>query len=80
MVGFADDDAHKWRTQIHGYPVIGDYRGLVSLVLGGAVDTIIVSTRQIDVKRLRDLETLCAEHGVRLSRLQYDFHHLGTVS
>ena len=80
MVGFADDDAHKWRTQIHGYPVIGDYRGLVSLVLGGAIDTIIVSTKKIDVNRLRDLETLCAEHGVRLSRLQYDFQHLIAVS
>ena len=79
MIGFADDDARKWRTQIDGYPVLGDYKELASLVLAGAVDAIVVSTRRIDSTRLADLKELCAEHGVRLSRLQYDFHHLGTV-
>ena len=80
MVGFADDDARKWRTEIDGYPVLGDYKGLVALVMGGAVDAIVVSTKAVDANRLRDLETVCSAHGVRLSRLQYDFKHLVAVS
>ena len=76
MLGFIDDDPGKHRARVQGYPVLGGYDSLVSLIAGGAVDAVVVSARLIDLGRLSDLETLCAEHGVTLSRLQFDLEEL----
>jgi UDP-GlcNAc:undecaprenyl-phosphate/decaprenyl-phosphate GlcNAc-1-phosphate transferase len=69
VLGFVDDDPRKLRMRVHGYPVLGGYDSLASLVSGGVVDAVVVSARMIDVKRLGDLERLCAAHDVSLSRL-----------
>ena len=69
IIGFVDDDPRKQRMRVQGYPVLGDYRSLAALILGGAVDSVVISARMIDVDRLRELEVICAEHGVALSRL-----------
>ena len=70
ILGFADDDARKQRMRVQGYPVIGGYESLRSLVASGAVDLVVISARLIDVDRLRALEALCGDHGVALSRLR----------
>ena len=80
MLGFVDDDTSKLRTWIHGYPILGDYNGLVSLVMSDAIDCVVLGTRMIDSGRLSDLEKLCAEHNVRLSRMHVDFKSLVAVS
>lgn len=69
IVGFVDDDARKQRARVQGYPVLGGYGSLATLVLSGAVDAVVISARIIDIERLRDLENLCAEQGVSLARL-----------
>lgn len=69
IVGFVDDDPRKQRMRVQGYPVLGDYRSLSVLILSGAVDSVVISARIIDVDRLRELESLCAKHSVSLSRL-----------
>jgi UDP-GlcNAc:undecaprenyl-phosphate GlcNAc-1-phosphate transferase len=69
IVGFVDDDARKQRVRVQGYPVLGGYAALAALIISGAVDAVVISTRIIDVDRLHDLEALCGEHGVSLARL-----------
>jgi UDP-GlcNAc:undecaprenyl-phosphate GlcNAc-1-phosphate transferase len=69
ILGFVDDDPRKQRMRVQGYPVLGGFASLSSLVLSGVVDAVVVSARLIEVERLRELEALCAEQGVSLSRL-----------
>jgi UDP-GlcNAc:undecaprenyl-phosphate GlcNAc-1-phosphate transferase len=80
MIGFVDDDAGKWRARVQGYPVLGGVDSLVSLIRSGAVDSIIVSSQLVDLRRLRELEALCLEHDVTLSRLNLTLEPLGAVS
>jgi UDP-GlcNAc:undecaprenyl-phosphate GlcNAc-1-phosphate transferase len=80
MLGFIDDDAAKRGSRVQGYPVLSGYSGLRSLVEGGAVDRIVISTRSISMSRVRELEQLCAARGVALSRLNFQLEHLVAVS
>jgi UDP-GlcNAc:undecaprenyl-phosphate GlcNAc-1-phosphate transferase len=69
LVGFIDDDPRKRRARVRGYPVLGSFETLSHLVLSDSLDAVVLSTRAIDAARLRQLEALCAEHSVELSRL-----------
>jgi UDP-GlcNAc:undecaprenyl-phosphate GlcNAc-1-phosphate transferase len=80
MLGFIDDDPGMARARMQGYPVLGDFKSLDSLIRNGAVDTVVLSTHLIDVERLDALKALCAEHQVALSRLHYKLDQLVAVS
>ena len=80
MLGFIDDDERKRGSRIQGYRVLGGYDRLLSLLEGGAVDRVVLSTRSIPLGRLRNLEALCADKGVALSRLDFKLEHLVAVS
>ena len=80
MLGFIDDDFDKQKQRVMGYPVLGGYDSLVSLIRGGAVDVVVVATRLIAVDRLAELEQMCTEQRVRLSRLHFDLEDLVAVS
>src|SRR5262245_9490941 len=69
IVGFIDDDPRKRRARVRGYPVLGAFETLSQLVLSDSLDAVVLTTRSIDTARLRQLEALCAEHSVDLSRL-----------
>ena len=74
MIGFIDDDPRKSRARIQGYPVLGGYESLRLLVISGAVDTIVISTRLMDVTRLQMLQELCSAHQVDLSKMHFELH------
>jgi UDP-GlcNAc:undecaprenyl-phosphate GlcNAc-1-phosphate transferase len=80
MLGFVDDDGGKRGSRIQGYPVLCDYDGLLSLIEGGAVDRVILSTRKIPLSRVKELESACTERGVALCRLDVRLEHLVAVS
>jgi UDP-GlcNAc:undecaprenyl-phosphate/decaprenyl-phosphate GlcNAc-1-phosphate transferase len=80
ILGFVDDDPNMARTRIQGYPVLGDYVSLVSLVSNGAVDSVIIVASLIDMERLSRLEALCVEHQVSLARLHFKLDPLVAVS
>jgi UDP-GlcNAc:undecaprenyl-phosphate GlcNAc-1-phosphate transferase len=80
MIGFIDDDPRKSRARVQGYPVLGGYDAARSLVENGAVDMIVVSARLMDTSRLNMLQSLCSEHHVELSRMQFELHELVAVS
>jgi UDP-GlcNAc:undecaprenyl-phosphate GlcNAc-1-phosphate transferase len=80
MLGFIDDDPEKARLQMLGYPVLGDYGSLASLITNGAVDAVVVSTRLMDVDKLAELQRLCEAHHVDLSRLHLELDQLVVAS
>ena len=80
ILGFIDDDPTLARRRMQGYPVLGDFRSLVSLIANGAIETVVVTTPVIDVDRLRDLRQLCEQHHVSLLRVQFDLDELVAVS
>jgi UDP-GlcNAc:undecaprenyl-phosphate GlcNAc-1-phosphate transferase len=69
LVGFIDDDPRKAGNRVAGYPVLGGYSALSVLVKAASVDAVVISARRIPAERLHNIETLCSESGVRLSRL-----------
>ena len=80
MLGFIDDDPDKRRMRVQGYPVLGGYDSLASLVRGGAVDVVVISTRLIDAGKLQELEQLCATHRVNLQRLHFRLEQITAAS
>ena len=78
MLGFIDDDPAKQRLHVHGYRVLGSWERLSSLVQHGEIDAIVLSTPLFDDARLRDLEALCAQHQISLSRLNFGLQQLVT--
>jgi UDP-GlcNAc:undecaprenyl-phosphate GlcNAc-1-phosphate transferase len=80
MLGFIDDDPAMARVRMQGYPVLGDYASLVSLVSNGAVDTVVITSPAVDVERLEALQSLCAHHQVSLARLHFKLDQLVAVS
>jgi UDP-GlcNAc:undecaprenyl-phosphate GlcNAc-1-phosphate transferase len=80
MLGFIDDDPAMARVRMQGYPVLGDYRSLVSLISNGAVDAVVITNRLIAVERLNELQDLCTEHQVALARLSLELDHIVAAS
>ena len=76
VLGFVDDDPRRQRIRVAGYPVLGGFDLLVSLVGSRAVDAVVISSPLTSLDRLRDLEGLCAASGVALSRLQVGLESL----
>jgi UDP-GlcNAc:undecaprenyl-phosphate/decaprenyl-phosphate GlcNAc-1-phosphate transferase len=76
IVGFIDDDPRKAGSRVNGYPVLGGYSALTVLLKAASVDAVVVSARKMPPERLNNLEVLCMEHNVRLSRLRVDLELL----
>jgi UDP-GlcNAc:undecaprenyl-phosphate GlcNAc-1-phosphate transferase len=76
MVGFIDDDPAKHKTRAHGFAVIGGMDALTRLIAASAVDDVVISIRDIDPTKVKQLGDLCSQHGVTLRRVQFTFEHL----
>jgi FlaA1/EpsC-like NDP-sugar epimerase len=74
--GFIDDDPRKVGIRVMGYPVLGGYSALTILVNAASVDGVVISARSLPPERMNNLETLCSEHNVKLSRLRVAFESL----
>jgi FlaA1/EpsC-like NDP-sugar epimerase len=80
MMGFIDDDPAMARAKMQGYPVLGDFSSLASLISNSAVDTVVITTHLISVDRLETLRRLCAEHQVALARLHFKLDEIVAAS
>jgi UDP-GlcNAc:undecaprenyl-phosphate/decaprenyl-phosphate GlcNAc-1-phosphate transferase len=76
LLGFVDDDPNMARRRVQGYPVLGEYGSLVSLIANGAVDSVVISTALIELGRLEQLQALCIQHKVSLARVQFQLDQL----
>ena len=76
MLGFIDDDPSKARLRLHRYPVLGDFQHLMQLIGKGDIDTVVISTSNINSQRERTISKLCAQKGVTLSYLRVQFDEI----
>lgn len=65
VIGFIDDDRNKFRTNVHGVPVLGGLDQVAALITSGQVAQVVVSTPSVPPERLAALTALCADAGVR---------------
>ena len=65
VIGFIDDDRQKFRTNVHGVPVLGSLDQVAALIASGGVAQVVVATTAVPPERLATLTRLCAEAGVR---------------
>ena len=70
VAGFIDDDPRKAGVRVAGYPVLGGYSALTVLVRAASIDGVVISARSLSPERLNNLEVLCAQHQIELSRLR----------
>src|SRR5262245_8371467 len=70
VAGFIDDDPRKAGVRVAGYPVLGGYSALTVLVRAASIDGIVISARTLSPERVNNLEVLCAQHQIELSRLR----------
>ena len=56
--------------------MLGGYSALTVLVNAASVDAVVVSARTLTPERMNNLEVLCREHHVDLSRLRVGFEPL----
>ena len=70
IVGFIDDDPMQANARLAGYPVVGDFGRLLTLIDTDEVDCVVVNTRVADVERLQKLEASCRAHEVDLVKIQ----------
>jgi UDP-GlcNAc:undecaprenyl-phosphate GlcNAc-1-phosphate transferase len=80
LLGFVDDDPRKIGIRVHGFPVLGDFGALVDMLRQGGVDRVVISDRQLDADRMVELRSLCAQHGVGLTRLLIGLEELVVVT
>lgn len=65
VIGFIDDDRQKFRTNVHGVPVLGGLEQVAALIASGTVAQVVVATTAVPPERLETLTRLCGEAGVR---------------
>jgi UDP-GlcNAc:undecaprenyl-phosphate/decaprenyl-phosphate GlcNAc-1-phosphate transferase len=71
VIGFIDDDPRKQRARVQGYPVLGPFARLVELIEDGEVEMVVIATQLSDAARVEQLQALCTEHRVSLTRLLF---------
>ena len=76
IVGFIDDDPRKAGNRMTGYPVLGGFSALAVLIRAASVDAVVISARSMTPERLNNLQVLCADAGVGLTRLRVDLEEL----
>ena len=70
ILGFIDDDPRKAGIRAMGYPVLGGFSALTVLIKAASVESVVISARHLSPERLNNLEVLCADFNVGLSRLR----------
>ncbi len=81
VVGFVDDDPHKWAKRISGVPVLGSRRELPLFVKQYSVDLVIIAMPRAPGREIREVVTMCEQAGVKTKIMPGIYEMLnGTVS
>ena len=75
VLGFVDDDPRIARMRVQGYPVLGTYDALITLIEARALDVVVIN-HVLEDDRLTTLEALCQNQGMTLLRLQVRIEEL----
>jgi UDP-GlcNAc:undecaprenyl-phosphate/decaprenyl-phosphate GlcNAc-1-phosphate transferase len=79
LLGFVSDEPDRVRGYVQGYPVLGGYDDLLTLLSAGLADEVIVCAPGLDPGRLEELRLHCESSRVQLSQLRYDLEPLSEV-
>ena len=80
VIGFVDDDPQQQRLRVSGYPVLGGYDTLLSMLERDELDCVLLNTRLVDVDRLKRIELACQQRDVTLLRLRIDLKPASAAS
>jgi len=67
VVGFVDDDPGKFRTRIHGVPVLGGVDTLAELLERHDVTEVVIATDKVTADRLARVTEVCERRNIVLS-------------
>jgi UDP-GlcNAc:undecaprenyl-phosphate GlcNAc-1-phosphate transferase len=70
-VGFVDDDPRKQKKRIRGFPVLGSFGALASLIEKHDAKEIILAVTGMKPEREAEVEKLCHDMGVTLKRTHF---------
>jgi UDP-GlcNAc:undecaprenyl-phosphate/decaprenyl-phosphate GlcNAc-1-phosphate transferase len=79
IIGFIDDDPRKAGSRVGGYPVLGGYSALVVLLNAASIDAVVISAQAMPPERLNNLQVLCGDNSIELSRLRVGLERLVTL-
>ena len=80
IVGFIDDEPLHRNASVGGYPVLGPFGELLTMIDKGEVDCVVLSMPLVDVERLQALEERCRQREVELLRLQVNLKPFSAAS
>jgi UDP-GlcNAc:undecaprenyl-phosphate/decaprenyl-phosphate GlcNAc-1-phosphate transferase len=66
LLGFVDDDPSQMNARVSGYPVLGNFSRLLSMIDSGEVDRVVMNTNLIDLDKIQRLHAKCHACGVEL--------------
>ena len=69
VLGFVDDDPSQIKSRVSGYPVVGNFQSLLSMVEANQVDCVIVNTQILDLEKVWRLQAVCRAQEVDLMTL-----------
>jgi len=72
ILGFISSEPERARGYIQGYPVLGGYDELLTLISAGLADEVVVCLADADPARLEELRLHCEASHVRVSQLRYN--------
>ena len=75
-VGFIDDDPLKTGKKLQGYPVLGTFDNLTSLVQQKGITSLLISFRGHDPAHLKTIREFCTQHNLCLKQFAV---HIETV-
>jgi FlaA1/EpsC-like NDP-sugar epimerase len=73
VVGFVDDNRHKWGMIVGGKSVLGPIEALPRLATELHVEEVLIAIPQLAATRLRQILNLCAESHLRFNMLPVSF-------
>ena len=76
VLGFIDDDPRRTGVRIGGYPVLGNFSALELLVTTRSVDLVVIADPKLTPERLHNLQALCRENAVSLTRIHVGFEEI----
>jgi UDP-GlcNAc:undecaprenyl-phosphate GlcNAc-1-phosphate transferase len=76
LLGFIYDAPERTSGSIQGYPVLGGYPELLTLISAGSTDEVLVCVPDLEEGRLEELKQHCASCRVKLSQLRYNLELL----
>ncbi|MFC1823756.1 hypothetical protein ACFL9T_13680 [Thermodesulfobacteriota bacterium] len=70
LVGFIDDNPRKYKRKIRGYPVLGSKDDLEKIISKKNIEEIVISFRENDVERKKELKKICRNMAVEVQITQ----------